>query len=116
GRVTRRGAPEHRRGPADERRPRDRRDRLWRRHRRPGSRVRHGGRRGGRQRVTGADLLVETLRTHGVKTIFSLSGNQILSVYDATHGRNIDLLHTRHEAAATHMADGWGRLTESPGV
>jgi acetolactate synthase-1/2/3 large subunit len=66
--------------------------------------------------VTGADLLVETLRTHGVKTIFSLSGNQILSVYDATHGRGIDLLHTRHEAAATHMADGWGRLTESPGV
>ena len=66
--------------------------------------------------MTGADLLVETLRTHGVKTIFSLSGNQILSVYDATHGRDIGLLHTRHEAAATHMADGWGRLTESPGV
>jgi acetolactate synthase-1/2/3 large subunit len=66
--------------------------------------------------VTGAALLVETLRLHGVKTIFSLSGNQILSIYDATHGRDIALLHTRHEAAATHMADGWGRLTESPGV
>ena len=66
--------------------------------------------------MTGADLLVETLRTHGVKTVFSLSGNQILSVYDATHGRDIALVHTRHEAAATHMADGWGRLTESPGV
>ena len=78
--------------------------------------MRRGGRRGVGQRVTGADLLVETLRMHGVKTIFSLSGNQILSVYDATIGRGIDLLHTRHEAAATHMADGWGRLTESPGV
>jgi acetolactate synthase-1/2/3 large subunit len=66
--------------------------------------------------VTGADLLVETLVTHGVKTVFSLSGNQILSIYDATHGRGVDLLHTRHEAAAVHMADGWGRLTETPGV
>jgi acetolactate synthase-1/2/3 large subunit len=66
--------------------------------------------------VTGAELLVETLRTHGTRTVFSLSGNQILSVYDATLGRGIDLLHTRHEAAATHMADGWGRLTETPGV
>jgi acetolactate synthase-1/2/3 large subunit len=66
--------------------------------------------------VTGAELLVDTLRGHGVKTIFSLSGNQILSVYDATLGRGIDLVHTRHEAAAAHMADGWGRLTETPGV
>ena len=66
--------------------------------------------------MTGAALLVETLRTHGVRSVFSLSGNQILSVYDATIGRDIALLHTRHEAAATHMADGWGRLTETPGV
>jgi acetolactate synthase-1/2/3 large subunit len=66
--------------------------------------------------VTGAELLVDTLRAHGVKTVFSLSGNQILSVYDATIGRGIDLIHTRHEAAAAHMADGWGRLTETPGV
>ena len=66
--------------------------------------------------MTGAELLVATLRTHGVGTIFSLSGNQILSVYDATIGRDVALLHTRHEAAAVHMADGWGRLTEAPGV
>ena len=66
--------------------------------------------------MTGADLLVETLRTHDVKTLFTLSGNQILSIYDATIDRGVGLLHTRHEAAATHMADGWGRLTETPGV
>ena len=66
--------------------------------------------------MTGAELVVDTLRSHGVKTIFSLSGNQILSVYDATIGRGVELIHTRHEAAAAHMADGWGRLTETPGV
>src|SRR3989442_4853320 len=64
----------------------------------------------------GADLLVDTLASAGVRHLFSLSGNQILSVYDATNGRAIRLIHTRHEAAAVHMADGWGRLTEQPGV
>ena len=65
---------------------------------------------------TGAELLIESLISAGVKHLFSLSGNQILSLYDASIGRDINLIHTRHEAAAVHMADGWGRLTEQPGV
>ena len=65
---------------------------------------------------TGAELLIEALISAGIKHIFSLSGNQILSLYDASIGRAIHLIHTRHEAAAVHMADGWGRLTEQPGV
>ena len=65
---------------------------------------------------TGAELLIESLIAAGVKHLFTLSGNQILSLYDASIGRDIDLIHTRHEAAAVHMADGWGRLTEQPGV
>lgn len=52
----------------------------------------------------------------GVRHLFSLSGNQILSIYDATIGRDVSIIHTRHEAAAVHMADAWGRLTERPGV
>src|SRR5205809_7164173 len=64
----------------------------------------------------GADLLVDALAMAGVRHLFSLSGNQILSVYDATVGRDITLIHTRHEAAAVHMADGWARMTEEPGV
>ena len=65
---------------------------------------------------TGADQVVDALIDAGVKHLFTLSGNQILSVYDAAIGRDIRLIHTRHEAAAVHMADGWGRLTEGPGV
>jgi acetolactate synthase-1/2/3 large subunit len=60
--------------------------------------------------------LVETLLTAGVEHLFTLSGNQILSVYDAAIGRPLALYHTRHEAAAVHMADAWGRLTDRPGV
>lgn len=40
--------------------------------------------------MTGARLLVETLRTYGVKTLFTLSGNQILSIYDACLNVTID--------------------------
>lgn len=65
---------------------------------------------------TGAQCLVDALAAHGVKYLFTLSGNQILSIYDATVGRDIALVHTRHEAAAVHMADAWGRLTDQPGV
>lgn len=65
---------------------------------------------------TGADLLVETLVECGTKYLFSLSGNQILPIYDATIGRDIEIIHTRHEATAVHMADAWGRLTEKPGI
>ena len=65
---------------------------------------------------TGAQRLVDALAAHGVKHLFTLSGNQILSIYDATVGRDITLVHTRHEAAAVHMADAWGRLTDEPGV
>ena len=65
---------------------------------------------------TGADLVIETLVARGVKHLFSLSGNHILPLYDATIGRDISIVHTRHEAAAVHMADAWGRLTDEPGV
>ena len=65
---------------------------------------------------TGAIHLIDALVAAGVRNLFSLSGNQIMSVYDATIGRDIEVIHTRHEAAAVHMADGWGRLTGEPGV
>ena len=67
-------------------------------------------------RASGATRLVEALTAAGVRHLFTLSGNQILSIFDATIGRGISLVHTRHEAAAVHMADAWGRLTEQPGV
>jgi len=60
--------------------------------------------------------VVAALTERGVRQLFSLSGNQILSMYDATIGRDMRIIHTRHEAAAVHMADAWGRLGEEPGV
>ena len=66
--------------------------------------------------MRGADVLVEALSAAGVRRIFTLSGNQILSGFDASIDTGIELIHVRHEAAAVHMADAWGRLTGQPGV
>src|SRR3989338_9186094 len=64
----------------------------------------------------GADLVVDALVAAGVRPLFSLSGNQILAIYDAPLGRGVEIVPTWHEAAAVHMAGAWGRLTERPGV
>jgi acetolactate synthase-1/2/3 large subunit len=68
------------------------------------------------RRPRGADLLAEALAAAGTRRLFTLSGNQIMSVFDASIDAGLDLIHVRHEAAAVHMADAWGRLTEQPGV
>jgi acetolactate synthase-1/2/3 large subunit len=51
-----------------------------------------------------------------VRHLFSLSGNQIMPVYDAALDARLSIVHVRHEGAAVHMADAWGRLTGEPGV
>ena len=68
------------------------------------------------QQTTGANAVARALADAGVQWVFSLSGNQILDLYDALLDTGIKLIHTRHEAAAGHMADAWGRLTGQPGV
>ena len=48
--------------------------------------------------------------------VFTLSGNHIMSIFDAAIEAKLDLVHVRHEAAAVHMADAWGRLTGEAGI
>src|SRR5215210_6639084 len=67
-------------------------------------------------RVNGATLLARTLRQAGSGPVFTLSGHQILPVYDAGIDAELRFVDTRHENAAVHMADGWGRLTGQVGV
>ena len=64
----------------------------------------------------GADLIARTLSVAGIERLFTLSGNQIMPIFDACIDEEIELIHVRHEAAAVHMADAVGRLTGDPGV
>src|SRR5450432_2937079 len=66
--------------------------------------------------MRGVDILVRSLHEAGVRRLFTLSGNHIMPVFDATLDAGIELIHTRHEAAAVHMADAWARLTGEVGV
>ncbi len=66
--------------------------------------------------VRGADIVARTLDAAGLTTIFTLSGNHIMPLFDAAIGTRLRLIHVRHEAAAVHMADAWGRLTGQCGI
>ncbi len=67
-------------------------------------------------RMRGADVVARTLVAAGVKRVFALSGNHVMAVFDAALDAKLGIVHVRHEAAAVHMADAWGRLTGEPGV
>lgn len=66
--------------------------------------------------MRGADVLLEALGRAGVRKVFTLSGNHIMSLFDAALFTGIELIHVRHEATAVHMADAWARMTGEPGV
>src|SRR5262249_10554889 len=68
------------------------------------------------QSLRGADIVAGSLARLGCKKIFTLSGNHIMSIFDAALDAGLDLVHVRHEAAAVHMADAYGRLTGEPGI
>lgn len=67
-------------------------------------------------KLRGADLLSRALAAAGTRHLFTLSGNHVMTVFDAAPDAGLSLIHVRHEAAAVHMADAWGRLTGEPGV
>jgi acetolactate synthase-1/2/3 large subunit len=66
--------------------------------------------------IRGADIVARTLDRAGLTNIFTLSGNHIMPIFDAAIGTRLRLIHVRHEAAAVHMADAWGRLSGRAGV
>ena len=66
--------------------------------------------------VTGSDLIAKSLEIEGVDTVFTLAGDHILPTLDCMSDRGFRFIDTRHEQAAAHMADAWGRITGRPGV
>ena len=68
--------------------------------------------------MSGAEALVQQLRSEGVDTVFALPGVQIMAIFDALYESRLDirLVHTRHEQATTYMADGYAKVTGKVGV
>jgi acetolactate synthase-1/2/3 large subunit len=67
-------------------------------------------------KLRGADVIARGLARAGTRRVFALSGNHVMSLFDAALDAKLPILHVRHEAAAVHMADAWGRLTGEVGV
>ncbi len=66
--------------------------------------------------LRGADIVARTLDGANMHTVFTLSGNHIMSIFDAVIGTEIELLHVRQEAAAVFMASAWAALTGKVGI
>ncbi|MDQ1255477.1 MAG: acetolactate synthase large subunit [Candidatus Hydrogenedentes bacterium] len=76
------------------------------------------------QRMTGADLILQTLADEGVRTMFGYSGGAILPTYDALYRYNeshpanerVHMVVAANEQGAGFMAGGFARATGKAGV
>ena len=66
--------------------------------------------------MNGAQHVAEALRRLGAEVVFSVSGIQILSLFDALPEAKVKIVHARHENAAVYMAEAWGQLRGQPGI
>jgi acetolactate synthase I/II/III large subunit len=68
------------------------------------------------KKLTGAQIVIESLIAEGVEVIFGYPGGAILPTYDALLGSKMKHVLVRHEQGATHMAEGYARVSGRPGV
>jgi acetolactate synthase-1/2/3 large subunit len=68
------------------------------------------------KKLTGAQIVIESLIAEGVEVIFGYPGGAILPTYDALLDSKIKHVLVRHEQGATHMAEGYARVSGRPGV
>lgn len=68
--------------------------------------------------MNGAKILIETLVSEGVKTVFGYPGGSVLTIYDELYKNAHRISHviSAHEQGAAHAADGYARVTGNVGV
>ena len=67
-------------------------------------------------KLTGAQILIESLKKEGVDVMFGYPGGVVLPIFDALYEAPINFILVRHEQAAAHAADGYARATGKVGV
>lgn len=61
-------------------------------------------------------VVARALRQEGTQVVFTLCGGHVMAIYDGCLDEGIRVVDVRHEATAAFAADGWSRLTGTPGV
>lgn len=69
-------------------------------------------------KLTGAQILIETLIEQGVDTLFGYPGGSVLNIYDELYKNSDRINHiiTAHEQGAAHAAEGYARSSGRLGV
>ena len=67
-------------------------------------------------KLTGAKILIESLKKQGIEVMFGYPGGVVLPIFDALYDSDIKFILTRHEQGAAHAADGYARATGKVGV
>ncbi len=65
--------------------------------------------------ISGGHLVAKALKNEGIDTIFTLSGGNIVDIYDGCVSEGIRIIDFRHEQVAAHAADGYARQTGQTG-
>ena len=65
--------------------------------------------------ISGGHLVAKALKAEGVEVIFTLCGGHIIDIYDGCIDAGIKIVDVRHEQVAAHAADGYARVTGTPG-
>ena len=67
--------------------------------------------------LTGGQAAVQSLKKEGVKHVFGLIGSATMEMFDALyHEKKIRFIGVRDERTGTHMADGYARASNQPGI
>lgn len=72
----------------------------------------------GMAKISGAQIVAQTLIEQGCRVIFGYPGGQVLNIFDALYQRRdeLEIVLTAHEQGASHAADGYARVTGKVGV
>src|ERR671923_1906244 len=68
------------------------------------------------ERFQGGRLAARAIAAHGVDTIFTLSGGHVMPIYEGCRLEGMRVVDVRHEQAAAHAAEAWGRMRRACGV
>ena len=70
-----------------------------------------------RKQMSGGQAAVQSLKKEKVEHVFGLIGSATMEMFDALyHEKKIKFIGVRDERTGTHMADGYARVSNKPGV
>jgi acetolactate synthase-1/2/3 large subunit len=68
------------------------------------------------ERLQGGRLAARAIKAEGVDAIFTLCGGHVLPIYEGCRLERVRVVDVRHEQAAGHAAEAWGRIRRACGV